>query len=323
MSADVLDGRALAKQLLAEAAERASHFYQTQGRRPQLSAVQVGDAGEAAAYVRSKVQAAEKCEIDFQVFNVPANAGESVLHEHLRAIVQDNGVDGVMLELPLPTGYDVDALRTLISIEKDADGFSTESLGRLAAGAPTQVPATPRAVMALIEMSGVDPSGRRALVIGRSTSVGLPTALLLLRANSTVSIAHSRTHDLASLVRDADILVAAAGRPGLVTAEMVRPGAVVIDVGTTWLDMARDQRDSEASAMARASRPLSRGASAAARVQAQVRPHGGHLVGDVAQGAANVAAALSPVPGGVGPVTTAMVMLNLMDLAEARLCIST
>jgi methylenetetrahydrofolate dehydrogenase (NADP+)/methenyltetrahydrofolate cyclohydrolase len=285
LSARVLDGRALAAELRADVAARASAFQAAQGRPVGLAALLVGDDPASEAYAKAKGRAAEKCGLAFRLERLPAAAGTAAAVDRLRSLAEDPGVDALVLELPLPAGYDQRAIEAAIEAAADADGVTVLSQGRLLAGQPGPRPATALAVLDLARLALPDLRGVEAVVVGRSAVVGKPAALLLLAEHATVTLAHSRTRDLAAVTRRADVLVAAVGRAGLIGAGHVRPGAVVIDVGTNVVP----------------------------------GPDGERLVGDVdAAAVAAVAGALTPVPGGVGPVTTARLLANAVALAEAR-----
>ena len=285
MTARVLDGRPLAAEVRAAVTARATAVASALGRSPALVAILVGDDPANLAYAEAKARAAARCGIEFRLERLDAAEGTARVAQRVAVLGNDPGVDAILVELPLPAGYDRPAIEAAIHPARDADGVTAVSLGHLLAGTPGPVPATAQAALALIRHAGVALAGADAVVIGRSVVVGKPVALLLMAAHATVTVAHSRTRDLAAVTRRAEVVVAAAGVPGLVTPEHVRPGAVVIDVGTTMV-----------------------GEGEAAR-----------LVGDVAYAAvAEVAGALTPVPGGVGPLTTALLLGNAVGLAEIR-----
>ena len=264
-----LSGRELAHQLRARTTESAAAL--TAAGTPPRLAIVVATADESSAwYVRSIAKAAAAVGIVCDVVDLGAAATVEEISAALRRLGEDDAVHGIILQTPLPTGVDVADLTLSIAPAKDVDGANPASLGRLAAGLPAFPPATAEAVLALLDHHGVALAGRHAVVVGRSTVVGKPAAHLLLDRNATVTICHSRTSDLAAITRQADVLVAAVGRPGLITPEHVAPGTVVIDVGTN---------------------PTADGG----------------LVGDV-DPAVVEKAALTPVPGGVGPVTTALLL---------------
>ena len=268
-----LSGRELARQLRAAVAERAAGLAK-EGPRPRLAVVTANDDGGSAAYVRSIAKAAARDGIACDVARTTTAAGITAT---LAQLADDPEVHGIILQTPLPEGANLADLATAIPPAKDVDGASPESLGRLVAGLPAFAPATAEAVLALLDHYGVELRGRHAVVVGRSVVVGKPVAHLLLDRNATVTICHSRTTDLPAMTRQADVLVAAAGRAGLIGPGHVSPGTTVIDVGTN------------------------------------ATPDG--LAGDVDPAVAGVAAALTPVPGGVGPVTTALLLQHVVQAA--------
>ncbi|MCX5402287.1 bifunctional 5,10-methylenetetrahydrofolate dehydrogenase/5,10-methenyltetrahydrofolate cyclohydrolase [Streptomyces sp. NBC_00102] len=278
MTAAVLSGRELAAAIRAETTELAAKLA-AQGRPVRLAVVSATDDGASAWYVRSIAGAAAKCGLVCDVVDLGPQATTTEVHDTLRRLSDDPQVHGVILQTPLPAGAALEDLASAIAPEKDVDGANPLSLGRLAAGLPAFAPATAEAVVRLLEHHEVELSGRHAVVVGRSTVVGKPAAHLLLDRDATVTVCHSRTADLASVTRTADVLVAAVGRAGLLTADHVREGAVVIDVGTN------------------------------------PTPDGG-LAGDVDPAAAERAGGLTPVPGGVGPVTTALLLRHTVQAAE-------
>ena len=278
MSAQLMDGKALAAQ--KKAAIRAE--VERLARTPGLAVVLVGENPASQIYVRGKARDCEECGIRCMDFRLPAQTTESEL---LTLIAELNGradVDGILVQLPLPEGIRERRVLEAIAPEKDVDAFHPENVGRLVQGQARYLPCTPAGVMELLRAAGVDPAGRRAVIVGRSNIVGKPMALLLLQADATVTVCHSRTPDLADECRRADILISAVGRRGLITADMIRPGAAVVDVA-----MNRDED--------------------------------GKLCGDVDFAAAcAVAAHITPVPGGVGPMTRAMLMENTLRAARLR-----
>jgi len=285
MSARVLDGRPLAATVRAEVAARASHFTARAGRPPRLVAVQVGDDPASVAYTTAKARAAQRCGLDYQLVRLPASSDTAAVVATVAQLGAAADVDAILVEQPLPPGCGRLAIEAAITPDRDVDGVTPTNQGRLLAGSPGPRPATALAVMALIGAAGVAVAGAEAVVVVRSVIVGKPVALLLLAAHATVTIAHSRTRDLAAITRRGDILVVAVGVPELIQPRHVRPGAIVIDVGTSWV-----------------------GTGEAART-----------VGDVAyEAVTGVAGAITPVPGGVGPLTTAMVLRTAVGLAEAR-----
>ena len=269
-----LDGKVLAKAVEHRLSAVIKEHQSRIGRPPGLAVLRVGDDPASAVYVANKEKACARIGVaSFGAHLAAGTAADEVLGS-IRGLNADPEVDGILLQLPLPDGLDERPLLEAIDPEKDADGLHTLNLGRLLKGESGPRSCTPAGVMAMLRSNGIDPAGKRAVVIGRSILVGQPMALMLQAANATVTVAHSRTADLAAHTRDADILVVAAGRPGMVGAEHVRPGAAVVDVGI------------------------------------HRRPEGG-LCGDVlAAEVEPIAAALSPVPGGVGPMTVTMLLVN-------------
>ncbi len=281
MSAQVIDGKAVAagvrERVGAEVAELTSEL----GRPPGLATVLVGDDPASAIYVRRKREACEQVGIRSNHQEPAATIGQEELLGLVAELNRDDEVDGILVQLPLPEELDAGAVVNTIDPDKDVDGLTPVSAGRLARGEPGLVPCTPLGVMELLRSAGIDPRGTEAVIVGRSNLVGRPLASLLVGADATVTVCHSRTADLGEVCRRAEILVAAAGRPRLVGAEMIRPGATVIDVGTNRTDDG--------------------------------------LVGDVDFDAAReVAGAITPVPGGVGPMTIAMLLANTAQAARAR-----
>jgi len=274
---NVIDGNAVA----AEVRERVRREVETLPERPGLATVLVGDDPASAVYVRMKRE--DSAQVGIESFH--QEPGDDVTADELRelllALNADERVHGILLQLPLPDHLDDAQMTALIDPAKDVDGLTPMSTGLLAQGRPGLVPCTPRGVMELLRHAGVELEGARAVVVGRSQLVGKPLAALLLAANATLTQCHSRTRDLGAVCREADVLVAAVGSPGLVTADMVRPGATVIDVGTN-------------------------------------RTEAG-LVGDVDfEAVKNVAGAITPVPGGVGPMTRAMLLANTVTAARRQ-----
>ncbi|MCA9662326.1 MAG: bifunctional methylenetetrahydrofolate dehydrogenase/methenyltetrahydrofolate cyclohydrolase FolD [Myxococcales bacterium] len=280
-----IDGKALSKRLLKEVKGR-SEACAAKGVTPCLAVVLVGEDPASKIYVRSKEKRAAKCGIATRDHRLPATTSTGDLLGLVDQLNKDPKVDGILVQLPLPEGVDSDAILLAIDPRKDVDGFHPENLGLLMLGRPRFVSCTPQGCMRLIAEAGVDLTGKRALVVGRSNIVGKPMAQLLLKANATVTIAHSRTVDLPRLVGEAEVLVAAVGRPNFIHGDWVRPGATIIDVGINRLE-------------------------------------DGGIVGDVEfEGASERAAAITPVPGGVGPMTIACLLSNVVDAAERRAGIS-
>jgi methylenetetrahydrofolate dehydrogenase (NADP+) / methenyltetrahydrofolate cyclohydrolase len=280
MSATVIDGKAVATEVRARVAKEVQALAPELGRPPGLATVLVGDDPASAIYVRRKREACEEVGIVSHHHEPPGDIAQEDLLALMAELNANDEVDGILCQLPLPDHLDADAIVNALDPAKDVDGLTPVSAGRLARNEPGLVPCTPSGVMELLASAGVDPSGKEAVIVGRSNLVGKPLYSLLLGANATVTTCHSRTADLGEVCRRAEILVAAAGKPKLVTADMIRPGATVIDVGTNRTDDG--------------------------------------LVGDVDFDAAReVAGAITPVPGGVGPMTIAMLLANTVKAARA------
>jgi methylenetetrahydrofolate dehydrogenase (NADP+) / methenyltetrahydrofolate cyclohydrolase len=280
-TAQILDGKALAQKLELELTSQVQRHLPSRGRPPGLAVLMAGDNPASAAYVRNKERACAA--VGFVSFgrHLPAETSQAELEQVIQTMNQDNHVDGILIQLPLPAHLDAVALLNQILPEKDVDGLHPVNLGRLVRGEPGLRSCTPAGVMRLLEAYGITPAGKQVVVVGRSILVGKPQALMMLAADATVTIAHSRTPDLAAITRTADILVPAVGRPHLITADMVKPGAVVVDVGMN--------RITDANGKSR-------------------------LVGDVDFAAVQaVASFLTPVPGGVGPMTVAMLLQNTLQ----------
>ncbi len=282
MSAIIVDGRAVATELRAALTSQVEAMTAAGSAPPSLAVVLCGDDPASAIYVRNKGRAAEQAGVRFALHQPAAESTTAELVALVQGLDADASVDAILVQLPLPEQIDPDAVMACISPEKDADGFHPYNFGRLAEGHPGVVaPGTPLGCMELLRRSDLPLRGSRAVVIGRSAIVGRPLALKLTNADATVTICHSRTQGLASICREADILVSAIGRPRMVDASYVKPGAFVIDVGTT--------------------------------------PQDGVVVGDVDRVSVEpVAGWLTPVPGGVGPMTIAMLLRNTLALARAR-----
>lgn len=303
MAGRILDGKKIGAAIRADAGEAARDFAGG-GRPPGLAVVLVGDDPASAIYVRGKVRASRKAGIRSETHRLPADATAEALGARLDALNEDSGVDGILLQLPLPGGLDAGKFLARIRPDKDVDGFHPVNVGRLASGAPGPRPCTPAGILEMFRRKGVEVAGRRAVVVGRSNIVGKPLALLLLHAHATVTICHSRTRDLAALCSQADILCAAVGRAGLLGADAIRPGAVVVDVGMNRIVDETRVRE----LFGDRSRRLTR-----------FRRHGYTLVGDVDPRAMRERASrYTPVPGGVGPLTIATLLSNTVELARAR-----
>jgi methylenetetrahydrofolate dehydrogenase (NADP+) / methenyltetrahydrofolate cyclohydrolase len=272
-----IDGKALAGKVRAQVAEDVRAF----GEPVCLATILVGDDPASHTYVGSKHKASHEAGIDSRDHRFPSNTAEATVLELIDELNADETVDGILVQLPLPDHMDEPTVLRAVDPEKDVDGFHVLNAGRLYLGEPFLVPATPSGVMVMLEEHGVELKGKDAVIIGRSEIVGKPMAMLLLAQHATVTICHSRTVDLAAHTRRADVLVAAVGRPGLVTPDMVKRGATVIDVGVNRTDE-------------------------------------GKLVGDVDPACFEVAGLMTPVPGGVGPMTIAMLLRNTLTAAQHR-----
>lgn len=304
MSALILDGRTINEQILAELKPRIESLKHNR-RAPGLAVVLVGDNPASQIYVRSKVKACQDLGIRGFQHTPPASVTTAELLALIEGLNHNENVDGILVQMPLPK--QVDAQRILLAVDpaKDADGFHPLNVGNLVTNRPGPRPCTPAGIMQMLKRYDIPVGGKRAVVVGRSDIVGKPMALLLLHENATVTICHSKTSDLAAECRRADILVAAIGRPALVTRDFIRPGAVVVDVG-----MNRITDESQAKRIF---------ADDEKRLAAFAK-NGRVLVGDVDPVAmAEISSAYTPVPGGVGPLTIAMLMSNTVSLAEQHL----
>jgi len=307
MAARVLDGAAVAEAIRGELKPRIAILQARYGRPPGLGIVLAGHDPASEIYVRNKLRTAGEAGIRAELIRVSAEADLSEVLATVTALNGRNDIDGVLVQSPLPAGMGEDAeTRVIDTIDpaKDVDGFTPANVGLLVQNRPGLVACTPSGVVALLEREGIAFAGARAVVIGRSDIVGKPMALLLLHRHATVTICHSRTRDLPAVARSADILVAAIGKPAFVTPDFVKPGAVVIDVG---INPVSDE------ARVRSWFPPD-----SPRLAAFAK-HGSIMVGDVHPAVADVAGALTPVPGGVGPLTIAMLLANTVRAAEARL----
>ncbi len=282
MTALILDGRALAKTLREELRADIQSFVQQTGAAPSLAVVKIAGDPASDRYTRTIRKGCEEIGIVFYDHTLPPDTTQAVLEETLHALSFDRAVHGILLHLPLPPGFDASRAIAQIDPHKDVDGVHPYNAGLLAIGQPGMIPNTPAGGMELLLRNNIPIKGQRATVVGRSVVVGKPMALLLLQEHATVTIAHSRTKDLAAVVREADIVVAATGKPGLITGDMVKPGAVVVDFGVNVLD-------------------------------------DGRIVGDVDfASVAEVASAITPVPGGTGPVTNVMLLRNVLRAAQRQ-----
>ncbi len=279
MPAEILDGRPVANRILEEVAAGSAELARLRGRPPALIAVGVGDDPATRSYFRSIGRLAEKAAIRFEARYLPADVSMAGLLHEIGRLNADPEVDGILVQMPLPAHLDAARVAEVLDPQKDVDGITPDNAGRLFLGRPRLVPSTPVGGLEVLRAYNIPIEGRRAVVVGRSNIVGKPLALMLLAENATVTVCHTRTRNLAEVTREAELLCVAAGRPGLITADMVRPGAVVLDFGTNWTE---------------------RG-----------------LVGDVDfEAVRQVAGAITPVPGGIGPVTTAVLLRNTLRAAR-------
>ena len=290
MTAELIDGKRIAAEVRAEVATGVAELRRSHGTTPGLAVVLVGDDPASAVYVRSKRTAAAEVGMVAQDFSMPADASQEELLRRLRHLNEDSNVHGILVQLPLPAHIDGDTVAVAISPDKDVDGLHPFNAGLLSQGKPRFVPATPAGIQQMLLRTGRDPSGRHVVVLGRSDIVGRPVSVLLAQrgsgADATVTVCHTRTRDLASITRQADVLIAAMGQPRMITADMVKDGVVIIDVGVN-------------------------------RVAAPERKRGYRLVGDVDFDAVSKKAeAITPVPGGVGPMTIAMLLDNTLKAAR-------
>jgi len=302
MPATVLDGNKIAAAIRAETAEEVKSLTAA-GLRPGLAVVLVGHNPASEIYVRGKVKASEEVGIYSEQHTPPDTITTQQLLTLIAGLNRRDEIDGILVQLPLPP--QVDSKQVLLSVDpaKDVDGFHPMNVGFLSTQRPGLVPCTPAGVLEILNRSHIQIAGKEAVVVGRSDIVGKPVAMLLLNANATVTVCHSKTHDLPAVCRRADILVAAIGRPGMITRDFVKPGATVIDVGINKVtDRAEFQRLFAGNA----------------KREETFRTKGAVLVGDVHPEVAEVAGALTPVPGGVGPLTIAMLMSNTVRAAKLR-----
>jgi methylenetetrahydrofolate dehydrogenase (NADP+)/methenyltetrahydrofolate cyclohydrolase len=300
--ARILDGVAIAAAIKQEVAEEVRALA-ARGIRPGLAAVLVGNVAASEIYVRSKVQSCAELGIYSDLITPP----ETVTTEEMLALVAQlndrEEIDGILIQLPLPAQVDAKALLDAVSPDKDVDGFHPVNAGRLQAGRPALAPCTPTGIIEILKRSGVPIAGQHAVVVGRSDLVGKPAAMLLLHQNATVTICHSKTRDLGAITRQADILVAAIGRAGFITSEMVKPGATLVDVGINRITDAAQ---------------FGRFFAGNAKREAAFQKNGSVIVGDIDPKAFELAGAYTPVPGGVGKLTVAMLMANTVRAAKMR-----
>jgi methylenetetrahydrofolate dehydrogenase (NADP+) / methenyltetrahydrofolate cyclohydrolase len=289
MTAQLIDGKQIASRILEEVRQRVEAL-RYKGITPGLAAVLVGDDPASATYVASKSKACEKIGVYSRIIRKDVALSQAALVSIVQELNDDNAIHGILVQSPVPKGIDELAVTLAIKPEKDVDGFHPYNVGMMLIGKPTMLPCTPYGVIKLLEYSNIDPAGKEVVVVGRSNIVGKPVAALLLQkgkwADATVTVAHSRTKNLSEVCRRADILIAAIGRPITILADMVKPGAVIIDVGIN-------------------------------RVDDKSSPRGYRLVGDVDfETCRHVAGWITPVPGGVGPMTIAMLLSNTVLSAE-------
>ena len=283
MTAKILDGNALAQKLRAGFRQEADQLA-AQGIRPGLAVILVGEDPASQVYVRNKVNACAQAGFHSEKHNYPADVEAATVFAKIAELNADPAIHGILVQLPLPKHFDADAVLEAIAPEKDVDGFRAENVGALMQGKPCFIPCTPYGAMKFFEDAGITLRGKEAVIVGRSNIVGKPMAMLLMHAGATVTICHSQTQDLKAHCRRADILVAAIGKPKMITGDMVKPGAVVIDVGINRL---------------------------------QDGPDAGKLCGDVDfDSAKEVASYITPVPGGVGPMTITMLLANTLESAQ-------
>jgi methylenetetrahydrofolate dehydrogenase (NADP+)/methenyltetrahydrofolate cyclohydrolase len=290
MSAQMIDGKLIAQQVRAEVAAKVAERAAAGKQKPTLATVLVGDRPDSAAYVASKGKACQELEMGSISEHLPADATQEQVETLVRNLNADPEVSGILVQLPMPAHIDEERVLSLVNIEKDVDGLSPDNVGRLAQKGrhPLFVPCTPYGCIYLLEKAGVQIEGANAVVLGRSNIVGMPVALLLISRNATVTVCHSRTKDLPGVVRQADILIAAIGKTEMVRGDWIKPGAAVIDVGINSVPDA-------------------------------TKKSGRRLVGDVCfSEAKEVAGSITPVPGGVGPMTIAMLMKNTLHAAEIQ-----
>jgi 5,10-methylene-tetrahydrofolate dehydrogenase/methenyl tetrahydrofolate cyclohydrolase len=290
MTGKIIDGKKIGEEIRKEVAVGVQQRLDAGKSRPGLATVLVGENPASQVYVKSKQKACAEVGIESFGYELSREAGQAEVEKLVKKLNADPAINGILVQLPLPSGFDEEQILSAISIEKDVDGFHPLNIGRLAQKGrdPLFIPCTPEGVMYLLEKEMPTLEGANAVVLGRSNIVGMPVALLLVRANATVTICHSRTRNLPDVVRNADILVAAVGKAEMVRGDWIKPGAVVIDVGIN-------------------------------RVEDATRPRGYRLVGDVCfEEAVEVVKAITPVPGGVGPLTIAMLLKNTLRAANLK-----
>lgn len=298
----ILDGVAIATAIKREVAEEVKALAAV-GVRPGLAAVLVGHVAASEIYVRSKVNTCAELGLASDLITPPADVTTDAMLELVKQLNDRDDIDGILIQLPLPEQVDTKALLDAIDPDKDVDGFHPVNAGRLQAGRPALAPCTPAGVIEILKRSGIPIAGRHAVVVGRSDIVGKPVAMLLLHENATVTICHSKTHNLPAMTEQADILVAAIGRAGFITPAMIKPGATLIDVGINRITT-REEFD--------------RFFKGDLKREEAFAKRGSTIVGDIDPHAFEVAGAYTPVPGGVGPLTIAMLMANTVRAARLR-----
>ena len=298
----ILDGTAIAAAIKQEVAEEVRQLV-AHGIRPGLAAVLVGNVAASEIYVRSKVQTCADLGLFSELITPSADTTTEAMLDLVHGLNDRDDIDGILIQLPLPAQVDTKALLDAVDPDKDVDGFHPVNAGRLQAGRPALAPCTPAGILEILRRSNLPIAGQHTVVVGRSDIVGKPVAMLLLHENATVTICHSKTRDLPAVTREADILVAAIGRPGFITAEMVKPGATVIDVGINRITTQAE---------------FDRYFAGNAKREAAFAKRGSTIVGDVHPQAFEVAGAYTPVPGGVGPLTIAMLMANTVRAARMK-----
>ncbi len=300
--AKVLDGAAIAAQIKQEVAEEVKQLA-AQGVRPGLAAVLVGHVPASEIYVKSKVQTCAELGLFSDLITPPDTVTTEDMLDVVHSLNDRDDIDGILIQLPLPKQVEAKVLLDAVSPAKDVDGFHPINAGRLQAGRPALAPCTPAGIIEILKRSQLPISGQHAVVVGRSDIVGKPAAMLLLHQNATVTICHSKTRDLGAITRQADILVAAIGRPGFITPEMVKPDSIIIDVGINRITTREE---------------FERYFAGNAKREATFAKRGSTIVGDVHPAAYELAGAYTPVPGGVGLLTIAMLMSNTVRAAKMR-----
>ncbi|MGC1782466.1 MAG: bifunctional 5,10-methylenetetrahydrofolate dehydrogenase/5,10-methenyltetrahydrofolate cyclohydrolase [Acidobacteriaceae bacterium] len=301
-TSQALDGNAVAAQIKAEVAADVQRLL-AEGVRPGLSVVMVGNHPASEIYVRNKVKTSAELGMASELITPPDTVSTQEMVALVRELNARDDVDGILIQTPLPTQVDKTLLDEAVSPDKDVDGFHPINVGRLQGGHPALVPCTPAGIIQMLKRTGIPIAGKHAVVVGRSDIVGKPMAMLLLHENATVTICHSKTTDLAAFCRSADILVAAIGKPGIISPEMVRPGSVLVDVGMNRVTSPDD---------------FARFFSGDAKREKTFREKGSVLMGDIDPHAFALSSYYTPVPGGVGPLTIAMLMSNTVRAARLR-----